>query len=293
MMNSKVKNSSILITGANGGIGKKTVKLLIQGGAKRVVLACRALEKAEATATELEAKTKSKTLLEPRGGFDMNSPKEIGKAVQRLPKGEQFDIVFLQAGGMIVSSDFQFIETKAGKIEKTIFQNAFGGYLTLMELEKQGLIADNARIIFAGGEGARGIPGFMPKPEFKSVKEFTNYVHSGTGKYVDLNAIGMSKFSSALLVQKLATFNDGKEYIWFSPGLTSRTNGLQNVPNPKRFLFENIGFPLMELIGFAQGPKAAAHKYFDCLDGKYGTNGDLIRSSGREGRWKVSRSESR
>ena len=32
----------------------------------------------------------------------------------------------------------------------------------------------------------------------------------------------------------------------------------------------------MELIGFAQGPKAAAQKYFDCLDGKYGASGDLI-----------------
>ena len=275
-MNSKVKNASILITGANGGMGKETVKLLMQGGAKRVILACRTQGKAEETKLTLEKEIKSSTALEPFGGFDMNNPAEIEKAVQRLPQGKQFDTVFLQAGGMIVSSDFQFTDTEAGKIEKTIFQNVLGGYLTLMELEKQGSIAENARIVFAGGEGARGVPGFMPKPEFKSVEEFTSYVHSGAGKYVDLNALGMSKFSSALLVQKLASFNDGREYVWFTPGLTARTNGLQNVPNPKRFLFENIGFPLMELIGFAQGPKAAAQKYFNCLDGKYGANGDLI-----------------
>ena len=275
-MKNRVKDASIFITGANGGIAVETVKLLIKGGAKRIVLACRTIEKAEMTRTKLLSEQKTTTVLEAVGGFDMTKQGEIEQAVKRLSADNPFDIVFLQAGGMIVSKDFQFIETPNGKVEKTIFQNVFGGYISLKALEEAGLLSKGARIVFAGGEGARGIPGLIPKPQFNTVEEYMSYLRRGRGKYVDLHALGVSKFTSALLVQKLACLNDGRSYVWFSPGLTSRTNGLQHVHNPKRFLLERIGFPFMELIGIAQGPKAAAQKYYDALNGSYGENGDLI-----------------
>ena len=44
-MENNIKNKSILVTGANGGIGLETVKLLIEKKARRITLACRTKKK--------------------------------------------------------------------------------------------------------------------------------------------------------------------------------------------------------------------------------------------------------
>lgn len=272
-MKSKIQNASILITGANGGIAIETVKILLEKGAKRIVLACRTQEKADYVKYLLD----SNPVLEARGGYDMQNKESIVAAVSELPRNEQFDIVFFQAGGMIVSNDFQFVATGKGKrVEKTIYQNVIGSYITLQALLQNDLITPAGRIVFAGGEGARGIKGMITKPEYLSVDELTNAIRNGKGKYSDIDALGTSKFMSALLIQELAEKDSKHDYVWFSPGLTAGTNGLINVSPAKRFMFENIGFPMMKLFGMAQGPKEAAKKYVASLDGKYGNSGDVI-----------------
>lgn len=101
-----------------------------------------------------------------------------------------------------------------------------------------------------------------------------DYVQKGGGTYSD--ALGVSKFMSALLVQKLAHNDPTKEYVWFSPGLTAGINGLRDVFPVKRFVMEKVGFPMMQVMGLAQSPRKAAQKYVDCLQGIYGQSGDLI-----------------
>lgn len=273
-MKNNIKSASILVTGANGGIGIETVKLLMEKEAGRIVLACRTQAKADQTKATLTRL--GSTQLESAGGFDMTREASIREAVRRLPTGQQFDTVFLQSGGLVVGDRFQFIEANGMQVERSIFQNVLGGYLTLKYLEEFNLIRPGARIVFAGGEGARGIPGMIEKPHFQSVEEFQSYLSIGRGKYNDLNAIGVSKFASALLVQKLASMDLDRQYVWFSPGLTSGTKGLDNIPGPKRIILKYIGFPLMRLLGLAQGPVQAAEKYVACLAGDHGNNGDLI-----------------
>ena len=271
-----LENANIFITGANGGIGLETVKILSQKNVKRIALACRTMEKAEWTEKKLLQQRAKNTKLESYGGFDMSDESAIQLAVSKIPQKEAFDIVFLQAGGMVVADNFQFIASNEFRIEKTIYQNVIGAYLTLDYLEERGLVAPNARIVFPGGEGARGIKGMIKKPEFQSVMELKTYIFNGLGKYKDLDALGCAKFMSGLLVQQLAELDKGKIYVWFSPGLTSGTNGLRDVPNPKRLFFEKVGFPLMKLFGIAQSPKQAAQKYVECLEGKYGKSGELL-----------------
>jgi NAD(P)-dependent dehydrogenase (short-subunit alcohol dehydrogenase family) len=273
-MNDRIKGASILVTGANGGIGIETVQILVQEGASRVVMACRTKKKAEQALRKI--KNPGGVKIEAMGGFDMTNEKSIHHAVQKMKQGAKFDIVFLQAGGMVVADDYQFIEANGHRIERTVYQNTFGGYLTIKELNQRLLLKEDARIVFAGGEGARGIKGLIDQPEFKLTHELEEYLHNGMGKYNALNAIGVSKFFSALLVQKLAEIDEKREYIWFSPGLTGGTKGLAEVPQPKRFIMEKIGFPLMQFFGLAQSPKKAARKYVDSLKGIYGSSGDLI-----------------
>lgn len=273
-MQSTIKGASILITGANGGIGIETVKLLIEEGAARIVLATRTQEKAEWAYSQLVSDMP--THLEPQGGFDMNDADRIRQAVDDLPSDKPFDIVFLQSGGMVVGDAFQFVEANGHSIERTVHQNTIGAYLTLKYLEERQLIKQDARIVFAGGEGARGISGLIEKPHFYSAEDFLSYLSEGREGYKAINAIGVSKLASALLVQKLASLRSDREYVWFSPGLTGGTKGLDGLPNPQRFLTKHIGFPLMQFIGLAQGPKQAARKYVEALAGTYGQNGDLI-----------------
>ena len=271
-MKNNIKGASILVTGANGGMGLETVKLLCEAGARRIVLACRTIDKGLETVYKVGPTT---TKLEPYGGFDMLSATKISDAVNSLP-AEQFDIVFLQSGGMVVADEFQFVPVNGLNIEKTIQQNAIGGLLTLEFLENRFLINDNARIVFAGGEGARGIPKLIKKPDFHTSVELSDYILNASGNYNALDAIGVSKFASALIVQKLAELNQNRSYVWFSPGLTGGTKGLDALKNPKRFLMKHIGFPIMRLLGIAQGPKKAAEKYVQALNSELGKSGELI-----------------
>ena len=272
-MENRIKGASILVTGANGGMGVETVKILVKKGAKRIALACRTDEKAREPITLIPH---SDGILEPYGGFDMLDGEKIRTAVSKLPNSK-FDIVFLQAGGMVVADSFQFVEVNGKRIERTIQQNAFGGLLTLQHLTAAGLLAENARIVFAGGEGARGIPRLIRKPDFKTKEELLDYVTSASGEYNALDAIGVSKLVSALLIQKLAEQDPSRSYVWFSPGLTGGyEEGLDAMRNPKKFMMKYIGFPVMRLIGLAQGPVKAAEKYVASLNGDYGKSGDLI-----------------
>ena len=93
-----------------------------------------------------------------------------------------------------------------------------------------------------------------------------------------MNGLGVSKFLSALWTLKLAKLEGhGLSVIWFSPGLTAGTQGLSGMSSPlQRWFMENIGFPLMKLLGRAQGAREGARKYADCIGEKIGQNGDVI-----------------
>lgn len=281
MATSKIKGSSILVTGANGGMAIPIVQQLLERGADRIVLACRTQEKAEEAKQKITQDAAQLEKLHCQGGFDMCDQAAIATAVQALPEDLKLDIVFLQAGGMVVANEWQFVTTGDTKIERTLYQNCVGAYATLYELEKRGLIAtEKARIVFAGGEGARGLPPLMKKPTFASSEEWRNYIaQGGGGKYDCRQALAESKFASALLVQTLAaTAKAERSYVWFSPGMTGGTNGMKDIPNPKKFIMENIGFPMMTLLGKANTPEKAALKFVDCLDAKpsYGANGEIL-----------------
>lgn len=278
-MKSSANPKSIFITGANGGLGIETTQLLVKNGTQRIVMACRTSDKAIAARQQVIQTThlKDSTRLEAIGGFDMNDPAKIETVVNALPANKPFDVVFLQAGGVIFTDDYEFVHWNGTKIEKTVFQNVFGAYITLYHLKKRGLIAPGARVVFAGGEGARGIKGLIDKPVFNSAQALQNYLlGKDAPKYNPMNAIGVSKLMSALLTIKLASLNKDLDFVWFSPGLTYGTNGLHKLSKVKQFVMGKLVFGLMALLGKAQNPKKGAQKYVNALQGKIGKNGDVI-----------------
>ena len=212
------------------------------------------------------------------GGFDMNNPEKINNAVKSLPSGNPFDIVFLAAGFAVFTDDYQTVEWNGKKIEKNIFQNMMGSHVTLSYLKKNDLLTKGARIVLAGGEGARGIKGMIESPGFTSPSDFRNYVYLDQNpKYNPMNAIGVSKLCGALWTTKISKIEaENMDVIWFSPGLTSGSDGLKTLPPAKRWFMTNVMFGILRLMGQAQSPKEGGRKYADCLEGKVGKNGDLI-----------------
>ena len=277
-MNKEAK--TIFVTGANGGLAKETIKHLIKDGYKTLYLGSRTLEKSQQLQLEIENEVPINSNLIPFGGFDMNAPEQIEKAIDALPKDKKIDIVFLAAGGAVFEKEFQQTSWKGRQFEKTIFQNVIGAHITLKALQEKNLLSPKARVIYPGGEGARGIPGMIKSPDFKSPQHLKEYLlNSGnsTEKYNPMDAIGVSKLLGALWVSKLAQEpSENLEAIWFSPGLTYGTNGLRDLPPFKRWFMANIGFGLMQLLGKAQSPVQGARKFADAVGDKFGDNGEIL-----------------
>jgi NAD(P)-dependent dehydrogenase (short-subunit alcohol dehydrogenase family) len=276
-MNQPNPPKTVLVTGGNGGLGLATIELLVSEG-HHVVLAARTTEKAEAAREEVLANTSAdESLVTAAGGFDMTDPAAIAQAVDALPAELVLDVVFLQAGGVVFEDDYQDVRGVDVTVERTVFQNVLGGHTTLFHLDRRGLLAEQARVVFAGGEGARGIPGLIAKPSFDDGQALRDYL-TGAARppYNPMNAIGVSKLVGALWVRKLAASRADLDVLWFSPGLTAGTAGLKAAPPLRRWILENLGFPLMQLLGKAQSPRAGARKYADALLGRVGRRGDVL-----------------
>ena len=243
-------------------------------------MACRSEERGATARDELLAQTQaSPTRVEVAGGFDMLDPHATDRAVSALGR-EVFDAVFLQAGGWVFTKDFSTVEWCGERYERTTFQNVFGAHATLRALANAGLLAPQCRVVFMGGEGARGIPGVIANPRIDDVEDLTRYVRgdfAARGKYVPVDALGMSKLLGALWTQKLARLSGGDlQVLWFSPGFTGGTGGTNGMPAWQEKLAHAIGFRVMVALGKAQWPAQAGRKCADALRGIVGSHGDVL-----------------
>ena len=92
---------SVLITGANSGLGFEAARLLAKGGRwPRIVLTARNLEKATDARDRLVKLTGRDAASFGLSVFDNNDPQTIRRAVDALAaEGESLDALILNAGG--------------------------------------------------------------------------------------------------------------------------------------------------------------------------------------------------
>ena len=269
---------SVLITGANAGLGRESARqLAMQDSIQRVYLACRSEAKAKAAKAELEAATGRKIFEVVL--MDMMKPETVRKAVSRMQT--PIDAVILNAGGS--GGATPFATTKDG-VSNIFAVNVLGHVVLVDELLERQLLTST--VLYAGSEAARGIPKMgMPVPEMKtySVAEYTAVADGSKfgGKPDPMVAYGYVKLQAAMWMASMARQHPHIRFVTMSPGGTTGTAGFDDLPFLKRLFFKHVGGALMPRLGMMHKIETGAKRYVDgLLDPKFKT-GRFYASQGK------------
>src|SRR3984957_9401719 len=130
-MEQSIANESILITGANAGLGKETARqVALKKETKKVILFCRNQARAEAAKKDLEDKT-GKKIFEIIIG-DVTDANSVRKAVEQIK--EPVDAIVLNAGGVIGKTAAKFTPSGMNQLAAT---NILGNVILVDELIKR------------------------------------------------------------------------------------------------------------------------------------------------------------
>ncbi|WP_328458167.1 SDR family NAD(P)-dependent oxidoreductase [Amycolatopsis sp. NBC_00438] len=229
---SAVPVRTVLITGANAGIGKDVARqLALRPEMARIYLACRNRDRASEAKAELEAKT-GRNIFEIVL-MDVADPGSVRAALAGI--NGSLDALVMNAGG--VGGRTPTALTADGVT--TVFAvNVLGHAVLLETLLAEDRLGEVA--VYAGSEAARGVPKFgMKRPSFVSTSadELATVINGSyfAGRKPDRNlAHGQVKYIAALWMAYLARQYPGRRFITMSPGNTSGTEGPDDMGLPLR-----------------------------------------------------------
>ncbi len=235
--------TSVLITGANAGIGKEVARqMALRSGVERVYLACRNEAKARVAKQELEQKTgKSifKIVL-----MDVSDVSNVRSAMRGLQGS--VDALVMNAGGSGGKTPLAL--TKDGVTQ--IFATNVLGHAALMEgLIEIGQLTKGA--VYVGSEAARGVPQMgMKRPALptSSVQDFVDVI---TGKdfagkkFNGALAYGEVKYTAAMWMADQARKHPNLQLVTMSPGNTQGTEIASSMPTPMRIFVQYILMPII------------------------------------------------
>ena len=254
-------NKRYLITGANIGLGKETARQLAERPETEwVVLACRNPRKAEAAKKDLEKST-GRNIFQVLI-MDVTDPGSVEKAVAQL--NDPVDAVIMNAGGMGGKSPMEL--TQHGVIS-LFAANLLGHVVLFDELVKTNKLKNVA--LYAGSEGARGVEDMgmnRPNLETSSVEEFTKIID---GTFFDedmdpMEAYGYIKYLAALWISSEARKHPDLRLITVSPGFTSGTAVMNDLPFGKKIMFKYIMLPIVApMKGLVHKLEKGAKRYVD------------------------------
>ena len=253
---STLPGKTVLITGANAGIGKDVARqLALRPEMARIYLACRNRDRATTAKAELEAST--------------------GRRIFDIVLMNVADPGSVRAGLAAIDGSVDALVMNAGVIGPqsmhltadgvtTVFATNVLGHVVLLE----GLLAEDRLgevAVLAGSEAARGLPKLrMKRPSFVSTSadELATVIdgsYFASGK-ADFNlAFGQAKYIGALWMAYLARQYPDRRFITVSPGATTGTQASSGVALPLRVAAKYV----MPALGISHKLEVGARRLVD------------------------------
>jgi NAD(P)-dependent dehydrogenase (short-subunit alcohol dehydrogenase family) len=229
---STTPEKTVLITGANVGIGKEIARqMALRPEIAHVYLACRNKEKARTAKAELETETGRRIF--DIVLMDVSDPASVRAGLAGIDGS--IDAVVMNAGGMGGKTPMALTADGATYM---FAQNVLGHVVLLETLLADDRLSEVA--VFAGSEAARGLPkmGFK-RPSFvsKSADELATVIDGSyfAARKTDVNlAYGQAKLVGALWMAYLARQYPDRRFITMSPGNTTGTQAPNDLALPFR-----------------------------------------------------------
>lgn len=255
------------MTGATSGLGLEAAAQLAGHGYDRVIITARSGEKAKKAECELRARTGKdvfETLI-----LDNNKLDTVSAAVTELAERVgAIDFLLLNAG---ISPTKELTKTADG-IEATFGASLVGHHLLTTRLLDNDLLADNARIVIAGSEAARGdVPTFKPVDiDAFAAANFGGDLNSAVESQLRMESPAEYKASDTYATAKLfvawwatelaGRLPEGMTVNAVSPGSTPDTNAIANAPSYMRYIM----IPLFKLVpGMSHSVEDGAGRYLE------------------------------
>jgi hypothetical protein len=171
----------------------------------------------------------------------------------------------MNAGGMGGKNPGQ---KNGNGVTQMFASNVLGHVVLLEELLQAKKLTKVA--LYAGSEAARGIPIMgMKRPDLKtsSVDEFASICDgSFFGEKIDpMVAYGPVKYIAAMWMSSVARKNPDVRMITMSPGGTTGTDVMNDLPPVMKFMFKHVGLRLIPLFGIMHPLDVGAKRYVDGL----------------------------
>ena len=253
---SRLPERTVLITGANAGIGKDVARqLALRPEIARIYLACRNQDRATTAKAELEAAT--------------------DRHIFEILLMDVADLSSVRAGLAAIDGSLDTLVMNAGVIGAktmdltgdgvtTLFATNVLGHVVLLE----GLLSEDRLgevAVFAGSEAARGVPKLrMKRPSFVSTSadELASVIDGSyfSDRKTDANlAFGQAKYIGALWMAYLARQHPDRRFITVSPGNTTGTQAPNDLKLPLRIAAKYV----MPTLGLAHKLDVGAKRLVD------------------------------
>lgn len=282
------KAKSVLVTGANSGLGFEAAAQFAEDGYARVVLICRTREKADDAKTRLVARV-GKDVFEPIEA-DVSDFASVDAAVRELiDVGVPFNAVILNAG--VLPKDT--VEITRDGYDIGYGASLVGNHRFVTQLLGAGLIATNGRIVVAGSEAARGDVSGVRLPDYRGISN-SNYggnIERTLAAFLSgdeptprarMSVYAMSKLMVAWWAAELSqTLPNGTTVNTVSPGGTPGT-GFARTSGVGMRVMMRVMSVLGPLFGVMHTVDVGARRYFDAVQFGSEINGQFLASAPRK-----------